>query len=229
MTLADREEAIRHAWLARIFGRCMAAYVWLVARTVSVSGPPINQEQAIVAIWHESNLVAAAATLKLRRDRHPVVFSTRGFRGIVMNTMLRSMGADVVALPDEGAATRGEATSLSRAMARFGRDGRTLVISCDGPFGPYRVVKPGVLIVARQSGVAIQPWAVASRPPIRLARRWDRMIVALPFGRLRVYEGSPIRVAARDRVKPRLAELQAELERVQLLADRRMGGYSRWA
>jgi hypothetical protein len=109
-------------------------------------------------------------------------------------------------------------------MARLGREGRSLVVSCDGPFGPYRVVKPGVLIVARESGVPIQPWAVASRPPVRLNRRWDRMIVALPFGRLRVYAGEVIRVAERDRIKPRLAELQAELERIQAQADARMGG-----
>jgi lysophospholipid acyltransferase (LPLAT)-like uncharacterized protein len=221
---AVREDPVRHAWLARFFGRCMAAYVALVARTVRVSGPPINQEQAIFAIWHESNLVSAVAARKLRNDQHPVVFSTREFRGIVMNTMLHRLGADVVTLPDEGSATRGEATSLSRDMARLGRQGRSLVVSCDGPFGPYRVVKPGVLIVARESGVPIQPWAVASRPPFRLNGRWDRMILALPFGRLRVYEGQVIRLAERDRIKPRLAELQAELERIQALADDRMRG-----
>jgi lysophospholipid acyltransferase (LPLAT)-like uncharacterized protein len=221
---ADTEDALPHAWLARLFGRCMGAYVRLVARTCRVSGPPITQEQAIFAIWHESNLVSAIAAWKLRDDKQPVVFSTRGFRGIVMNTMLRSFGADVVTLPEEGAASRGEATSLSRELARVGREGRSLVISCDGPFGPYRVVKPGVLIVARESGLPIQPWAVASRPPFRLRRRWDRMILALPFGRLRIYEGVPLRLAARDRIKPRLAELQSELERVQALADARMGG-----
>lgn len=222
--VADREDDVRFAWLARFFGRCMAAYVALVAHTCRVSGPPINQEQAIFAIWHESNLLSAIAAWKLRRDRHPVVFSTRGFRGIVMNTMLRSFGADVVTLPAEGAATRGEATSLSREMARLGREGRSLVISCDGPFGPYHVVKPGVLIVARESGLPIQPWAIASRPPFRLQGRWDRMILALPFGRLRVYQGEVISVGERDRIKPRLAELQAELERIQAIADERMDG-----
>jgi lysophospholipid acyltransferase (LPLAT)-like uncharacterized protein len=219
-----REDAVRHAWLARFFGRCMAAYVALVAHTCRVSGPPITQEQVIFAIWHESNLVAAIAAWKLRRDKHPVVFSTRGFRGIVMNTMLAAFGSDVVTLPDEGAASRGEATSLSREMARFGREGRSLVVSCDGPFGPYRIVKPGVLIVARESGVPIQPWAVASRPPLRLSGRWDRMILALPFGRLRIYEGAVMRLGERERIKPKLAELQAELERIQTLADERMAG-----
>ena len=105
-----------------------------------------------------------------------------------------------------------------------GRSGHLLVVSCDGPFGPYRVAKPGVLIVARESGLPIQPWAVAARPPFRLSGRWDRMIVALPFGRLRVFEAPVLEVGERDRIKPRLAELQARLDDVQARADLAAGG-----
>ncbi len=198
----------------------IAGYVWLVARTARVSGP-INQGRVILAIWHESNLAASIAVLTLRKDRRPIVFSTRGFRGIVMNTMLRSFGASVVTLPDERTATRAEAAALTREMARLGRSGASLVVSCDGPFGPYRVAKPGVTMVAREAGLPIQPWAISARPPLRLGRRWDRMIVPLPFGRLRVFEGAPVEIGARDRLKPRLAELQAELDRTQALADGR--------
>jgi lysophospholipid acyltransferase (LPLAT)-like uncharacterized protein len=217
------EDRVRFAWLARLFGWVLAGYVDLVAKTARVTGPPINQGQVIFAIWHESNMGAAIAAWKLRTDKQPVVFSTRGFRGIVMNTMLRRLGASVVTLPDEGTATRAEAAALTRELARFGRSGASLVISCDGPFGPYRVAKPGVAIVARESGLPIQPWAVASRPPFRLRGRWDRMLVPLPFGRMRVFEGAPITVGPRDRLKPPLADLQGELERVQSEADRLMG------
>jgi lysophospholipid acyltransferase (LPLAT)-like uncharacterized protein len=220
----DAEEPTRYAWLARFFGRCLAAYVWLVGRTARFSGGPINEGPVIYAIWHESNLVGAIVVWKLLRHRRPVSFSTRGFRGIVMNTMLRSFGAKVVTLPDEGRSTRTEAAAMAREMAALGRSGHLLVVSCDGPFGPYRVAKPGVLIVARESGLPIQPWAIAARPPLRLNGRWDRMIVALPFGRLRVYEGVPLAVGERDRIKPRLAELQGRLDEVQALADRAVGG-----
>ncbi len=219
----DAEEPTQFAWLARLFGRCLAAYVWLVGRTARFSGEPINRDQVIYAIWHESNLVGAITALKLRRNDPAVSFSTRGFRGIVMNTMLRSFGAKVVTLPDEGKSTRTEAAAMAREMAALGRSGHVLVVSCDGPFGPYRVAKPGVVIVARESGLPIQPWAIASRPPFRLNGRWDRMIVALPFGRLRVFEGPVLEVGERDRLKPRLAELQARLDEVQARADRAAG------
>jgi lysophospholipid acyltransferase (LPLAT)-like uncharacterized protein len=198
----------------------MALYLRLVAATARTSGPPVVQGQVIFAIWHESNLVACTAAFRLRKTKRVISFSTRGFRGIVMNTMLESMGSAVVALPEEG--KRSEAARLALELARIGREGESLVVSCDGPLGPYRVAKPGVLIVARESGIPIQPWAVSIRPAIRLNGRWDRHLVPLPFCRMRVDEGPPIHLAAREPLKPRLAELQSALEAVASLADRRM-------
>ncbi len=198
----------------------MALYLRLVAATMRTSGPPVVQGQVIFAIWHESNLVAATAAYGLRTTKRVISFSTRGFRGIVMNTMLESMGSGVVALPQEG--NRAEAARLALEMARIGRQGSSLVVSCDGPVGPYRVAKPGVLIVARESGISIQPWAVSVRPTWRLTGRWDRQLVPLPFCRMRVEEGPLITIGPREPVKPRLAELQATLEQIQQRADRRM-------
>jgi lysophospholipid acyltransferase (LPLAT)-like uncharacterized protein len=198
----------------------MALYLRLVAATARASGPPVFQGQAVFAIWHESNLVAATAAFRLRATKRVISFSTRGFRGIVMNTMLESMGSGVVALPEEG--NRAEAARLALEMARIGRSGESLVVSCDGPLGPYRVAKPGVLIVARESGIPIQPWAVSVRPTLRLNGRWDRHLVPLPFCRLRVEQGAQIKIAPRTRLKPQLAELQSSLDAVQAAADRRM-------
>jgi lysophospholipid acyltransferase (LPLAT)-like uncharacterized protein len=222
MTPTAIEEPIRFAWLARLLGRALALYVRLIVATARASGPPVFQGQAVFAIWHESNLVAASAALKLRTTKRVVSFSTRGFRGIVMNTMLRATGSDVVTLPEPG--ERAESAQLTRELARIGREGSSLVVSCDGPLGPYRVAKPGVLIVARSSGIPVQPWAVAIRPPWRLGGRWDRHLVPLPFCRMRVEEGTRIEVGPRERIKPRLPELQAELDRISALADRRMAG-----
>ncbi|MGH2455793.1 MAG: hypothetical protein ACRDHD_05995 [Candidatus Limnocylindria bacterium] len=215
------EDAVRLAWLARLFGRGIAQYVRLVVRTARFSGDPINQGQVIFAVWHESNLAVAVAAVRLRQDARIVSFSTRRFRGVVMNTMLDALDGGAVTLPDPGARSRAEAASVARAMAAVGRSGRSLMVSCDGPEGPYRVAKPGVLIVARESGLPVQPLALASRPLLRLTRRWDRMLLPLPFGRIRLEQGRILRVAPRQRIKPVLAELQAELDRLATLADRR--------
>lgn len=195
--------------LAGLLGRLLAAYVALVAATCRPAGT-VTQEQVVLAFWHEYNLVAAAAAHRLRRHRHHVSFSTQTFRGRVMNAMLGALDAGSVPLPAEG--ERAEAARLSRDMARIGREGASLVVSPDGPFGPYRQAKPGALIVAREAGIPLQPWAVWASPAIRLRGRWDRHVVPLPFCRLRVEEGNPVVVAAREPLRPLLGRLQAGLD-----------------
>jgi lysophospholipid acyltransferase (LPLAT)-like uncharacterized protein len=205
--------------LATVIGLVMAWYVRLVAATCRIQGGPTSQAQVVLAFWHEYNLVAAVAAWRLRRHRYHVSFSTQAFRGQIMTAMLARLGTGSVALPGEE--ERGENARLSMELARLGREGASPAVSPDGPVGPYRLAKPGALIVARESGLPIQPWAVVARPAVRLGRRWDRHMLPLPFCRLRVIEGRQLAIGPRDRLRPKLAELQAELERVASVADRR--------
>jgi lysophospholipid acyltransferase (LPLAT)-like uncharacterized protein len=94
-----------------------------------------------------------------------------------------------------------------------------VAVSPDGPVGPYRRAKPGALIVARESGLPIQPWAVVARPSIRLNGRWDRHIVPLPFSRVRVVEAEQIRIGSGEAIRPLLARLQSALDEVATRAD----------
>ena len=134
-----------------------------------------------------------------------------------MNALLASIGAGSVPLPAEGESA--EAARLARELARLGREGATVGVSPDGPIGPYRRAKPGALIVARESGLPLQPWAFSAHPSIRLTGRWDRHIVPLPFSRIRAMEAEPIRVAEREPLRPLLARLQSALDEVASAAD----------
>jgi lysophospholipid acyltransferase (LPLAT)-like uncharacterized protein len=209
--------AARGEWLARLLGRALAAYVRLVGTTSRIAGT-VTGDQVVLAFWHEYNLAAAVVTWRVRRHgRRHVSFSTDTFRGIVMTALLNDLEAGSVPLPAED--DRVGAARLARDLARLGREGATVAVSPDGPVGPHRFAKPGALIVARESGLAIQPWAIAVRPPLRLAWRWDRHIVPLPFSRIRVFEGAPIAVEPRTRLRPLLVELQAGLDEVAARAD----------
>lgn len=212
---------MRGAWLARLLGRAMAAYVRLVAATCRISGP-VTGDQVVLAFWHEYNLAAAVVAWRARRHgRRHVSFSTDTFRGEVMTAMLDALDAGSVPLPAPD--DRAGGARLARDLARLGRAGATVGVSPDGPLGPYRVAKPGALIVARESGLPIQAWAIAARPAIRLSPRWDRHIVPLPFSRLRVLQGRPIVVPDRARLRPLLTDLQRELESVSAQADAARG------
>ena len=202
---------VRYAWLARLVGAGMALYLRLVARTCRVVGP-VTRDQVILAFWHECNMAAFVTARKLRGELPHASFSTQGFRGTVITTMLELSGTPVriFELPPEGDRVAGRAFAVR--LARLGEEGFSPIVTPDGPFGPAHVAKPGALIVARESGLPLLPWALTVSPTIRLTGRWDRQYLPLPFCRIRLRAGEPIRIGRREPIKPRLAELQVTLD-----------------
>jgi lysophospholipid acyltransferase (LPLAT)-like uncharacterized protein len=211
------EPSVRFAWLARAIGIGMARYARLLAATSRASGT-LTDEQVVLVFWHEYNLVALVVMLMRRRGHRHVSFSTRGFRGIVISTMLARLGVRAIPLPDQGR-DRAESRALTLAMARLAAEGYSPAVTPDGPFGPYRVAKPGAAIVARAAALPIVPLAFRIRPQVRLRRRWDRHLVPLPFGRIRIVEGEPLRLGQRDALRSHIAAIDAELKRVSRVAD----------
>jgi lysophospholipid acyltransferase (LPLAT)-like uncharacterized protein len=202
---------VRYAWLARLVGAGMALYLRLVARTSRVVGP-VSRDQVILAFWHECNMAAFVTARKLRGELPHASFSTQGFRGTVITTMLELSGTPlrIFELPPEGDRAAGRAFAVR--LAHLAEEGFSPIVTPDGPFGPPHVAKPGALIVARESGLPLLPWALTVRPAIRLTGRWDRQYLPLPFCRIRLRAGQPIRIGPREPIKPRVAELQATLD-----------------
>jgi len=213
---------VRLAWLARLIGVGLALYLRLVVRTCRVIGP-VTRDQVVLTFWHEFNMLTFVVARKGRGDLPHASFSTSGFRGAVITSMLRRSGTkvEVFELPPEEDRAAGRAFALR--MARVADSGASLLITPDGPFGPYRVAKPGALILARASGLPVQPWAMSLRPTIRLSGRWDRLLLPLPFCRIRVLEGSRQALEARAPVRPMVAVLEAELDRITKLAGHQSG------
>jgi len=204
---------VRFAWLARLFGHALAAYARLVAATCRISGP-VTRDQVVLAFWHEYNLAALIVASRRRPDLLHASFSTQGFRGVVISTLLENSPGHVRVLPLPDESDRAAARDFALRMATLATEGRSLVVTPDGPFGPYRVAKPGALIVARASALPVQPWAMTVRPGLRLGWRWDCQILPLPFCRIRVHEGEMLRLADRERLTARVADLQNALDLV---------------
>jgi hypothetical protein len=60
----------------------------------------------------------------------------------------------------------------------------------DGPQGPPRVIKAGLITLARQTGAAIYPGYISYENPYVFGS-WDRFMVAKPFSRVLIHIGSP--------------------------------------
>ncbi len=191
-----------------------------MARTARIG--PVTRDQVILAFWHEYNLALYAIASARRGDLPHASFTTDTDRGTVIQTIFESLARTpgqvvILRLPDEGEAAA--ARSLARQLGELGAGGYSVVVTPDGPWGPYHVAKPGILIVARQAGLPIVPVAVRARPAIRLTRRWDRQLLPLPFSRLTFVAGDPVTVPPGGPLRPLVPSLQAALDSVTARAE----------
>ena len=73
------------------------------------------------------------------------------------------------------------------------KKGYSTFVTPDGPNGPARTLKKGVLHMAVQSGVPILPVRVSANRCYR-TESWDRKMQPLPFSTIHVAVGIPIAV-----------------------------------
>ena len=183
------------------------------------------RDQVILTFWHEYNLALYVLAAARRGDLSHASFTTDTPRGTVIATIFETLArrpGQVVILPLPDERDRQAARSLARRLGDLGAAGYSLVVTPDGPWGPYRVAKPGALIVSRQSGLPLLPMAVRARPAFRLARRWDRQLLPVPFSRLELVVGPALAVPADRPLRPLVPVLQAALDEVTATAEGRL-------
>jgi hypothetical protein len=103
-------------------------------------------------------------------------------------------------------------------MIRVVKEGWDLGITVDGPRGPARQVKGGVLAVSRKTGAWVVPVCVAYERAWKL-RTWDEMLVPKPFSRVRVRYGAPFQVPAGGDEEEYQGRLQKELDGLEAWAE----------
>ena len=168
-----------------------------------VEGCLARGERVIVAFWHEQLLMMpfvypgqlGAILISQHRD------------GEYIARMAVLLGFQVV----RGSATRGGTQALRELLEAL-RAGRHVVITPDGPKGPRRQAKPGVVELARRSGMPILPVAFAAGRAWVIRRSWDQFFVPRPGSRSAYAWGAPIRVPS-DITRGELPKYQ------QLLAE----------
>lgn len=168
----------------------------------------------IYTFWHQRQVIFTYT----HRDVDAHVFVSRSKDGeIIARTMKLSRIGTV-----RGSSSRGASVATREALAIL-KSGRAVGITPDGPRGPARKVKSGVLYLAMRSGCPILPIASATSRRIVLRKAWDDFHVPLPFGRVCVTHGEPILVRPGDDLDRKARELKEVLDAITEDADRRVG------
>lgn len=187
---------------ARLFGLYCATLRFEVEGEDRLRQHLAQGGRIIFASWHQRIL---AGVWYLRRY-DAVVMISQSRDGERMRRIAEGVGWRVVS----GSSSRGGVRALLEQV-RAVREGAVGGHVVDGPRGPARVVKPGLLLLAARSGAAIAPLIISVRWRIEVGS-WDRMHIPLPLSRVRIRFLEPIEVA------PKLSQEETEALRVRIEA-----------
>ncbi len=192
------------------------SFVGLTNRSTTVRGEvqkKLKKENRrfIYAFWHQRQVYFTWA----HRGVGAAVLVSRSKDGEMIAETMRL--SDIGAV--RGSSSRGGAAAVRQLMDVL-NSGLDIGITPDGPKGPAREVKDGVIFLAQKLGAPIVPITNALSNKIEIKKAWDRFQVPLPFGRAVVVYGEPIDVGPGDDLAAKAAELKAALDRITEEADR---------
>lgn len=167
---------------------------------------------ALALFWHGSiPLCLGLAPVWWRRDKVRCMVSPSADGEFIAQALSRA-GFPAIRT---SSAKKGDTAKARAAVAAIREainwvdGGGVLIVTPDGPRGPAEVIAPGSLQIARKTGAPIYLMGLAVSPAITLDT-WDRITLALPFGRGATAWDGPYYVPS-DADEATLASLTADL------------------
>lgn len=140
----------------------------------------------IFAVWHQATFLM----FHLYRHRRTVIFVTSEVRGRVLGKCAEWMGYKTLPIYLERKITMARSTAR---LVNYIKKGHDAVIAVDGPLGPLHEVKQGVFYLSKGANAPVVPVGVKAPWKITLSWRWDKYFIPLPFSKVTISLGKPIK------------------------------------
>jgi len=216
---------LRGSWVQRAVGFLAAEFlrlVWLTNR-FSFDPPEVYdivepQMPAIFAFWHGQHFMTPF--IKTKETHRAKVLISRHRDGEFNALAAERLGIGTIrGSGDHGAAFhRKGGVGAFKEMVRALDENYNVALTADVP-KRSRIAGLGIIMLARESGRPIMPFAMATSRFMRL-KNWDRTTINLPFGRGALVGGDIIMVPP-DAGAEAMEELRARLEATLNDATRR--------
>jgi lysophospholipid acyltransferase (LPLAT)-like uncharacterized protein len=179
---------LRARWFQLGVGFLVAEYLRLVWRTNKFSFDPADvyeraepHQPLIFAFWHGQHFLTSF--IKTRDHHRARVLVSRHRDGEFNAIVAERLGVETVrGSGDHGSAfNRKGGVGAFKEMVRSLEEGYNMALTADVP-KRSRIAGLGIIMLARESGRPILPFAMVTSRFIRL-NNWDRTTVNLPFGK----------------------------------------------
>lgn len=214
---------IRSRWLNRLGAHLVVLAFRLLFRTVRVDFRLEDPSMAsrfrdakipsLFCVWHDGIVVPIFAP---RGTRIAAALVSRHQDGGFLADVLDIVGVK----PIRGSASRGGALSM-RQMLRAAEN-LHIVITPDGPRGPRRTMKDGIVFLASRTGRQIIPCAYTATRSWRIRGNWTNLMIPKPFSTVYYIAAAPVdvpRTASRAELERSMQFIQQEMDRMHVIAD----------
>lgn len=143
----------------------------------------LNEQGAIFAFWHNM-LALSPAMFKGHRDVYALI--SPHLDGKILNDLVGKFSCKVIV----GSSNKNPLGALRSIIEKLSQ-GANVIITPDGPKGPVYKVNSGITEIAYKYNKKLIPIVSTTSRCFRL-KSWDKLIIPLPFGTIKVIIGSPL-------------------------------------
>ena len=213
---------IRHPWLTKLAAALAVGLLRLLFRTLRIKivdaewlsgyadhGP----ERYFFCMWHDSFLIPIFAG----RPRNMAALASQHHDASHLTEAMKMVGILTV----RGSTNRGGVGAL-RQMMEVAKNYH-ICITPDGPRGPRRQMKSGIVFLASRTGRPVVPVISACERSWRIQGNWTDLMIPKPFTTVYGLTGEPINVPpklSREELDHYTSMLQEAMDRLDAEAQR---------
>ncbi|MCC8468115.1 MAG: lysophospholipid acyltransferase family protein [Rickettsia endosymbiont of Eriopis connexa] len=143
----------------------------------------LNEQGVIFALWH--NMLALSLAMFIGHRNIYALISPH-LDGKILNDLVEKFGCRVIV----GSTNKNPIGALRNIIGKLSQ-GANIIVTPDGPKGPVYKVNSGITEIAYRYNKKLIPIVSSTSRCFRL-KSWDKLIIPLPFGTIKIIVGSPL-------------------------------------
>ncbi len=199
------------SWIISIYLKlCYHSSSWLVKDEENLNTLIKRQKSFIVCFWHSRLLMMPFCW---NNKKHFFMLISGHSDGQIIAKAVSYFGIKTIV----GSSFNNKISSFKNIINEINSN-NIIGITPDGPRGPNRKVKNGIISLARITRVPIIPLAFSSKFK-KTINSWDEFLFSLPFNKFVAIWGEPIFCKKKEEIIQDKTRLETELNRITKLAD----------
>lgn len=204
---------IKDCWLPYFFAYTAKICVRVLLRTCRFEIHGLDhfiataaQSPCILMLWHNRLVIVAEILSRFAPQFIYTAFVSNSRDGQSLSLLALSYKIGRVLRVPHNARPR----ALNQMIVRLKNHREIILITPDGPRGPCYVVKPGVVVAARETSAKVIPFSWEADRVWELST-WDKMMIPKPFSTIKITFGNSISIP-----KNKKSNLEKEIAFFQL-------------